>query len=140
MTRAPHGRARVRELVSFGAVGTAALAVHWLVVALLVPRGAGPLAANAVAFVVAFGVSFGGHARWSFPATGRPLVPALVKFAAVAVGGFALNEVAYAALLAWTSLDYRLALLFVLAAVAVVTFVAGRCWAFAIPGVARGAA
>jgi putative flippase GtrA len=122
---------QARELAAFGIVGGAAFAVHVAVVSLLVPQGLPPLAANVVAFALAFGVSFVGHARWSFPASGRAVVPALVRFAVVAVGAFAFNETAYAALLAWTPLDYRVALVIVLAGVAGFTFVTGRHWAFA---------
>jgi putative flippase GtrA len=124
---------RWREVATFGVVGAAAFAVHFAVVAALVPRGLPPLAANVVAFVAAFGVSFAGHARWSFPAAERPALPALMKFSAVAVGAFALNEACYAMLLRWTHLDYRTALVLVLAAVAALTYVAGRAWAFAVP-------
>ncbi len=120
-----------RELAAFGIVGGTAFAVHLGVVTLLVPHGVPPLIANVVAFLTAFAVSFLGHARWSFPAAGRAVAPALMKFAVVAIGGFALNEAAYAALLAWTSLDYRAALFLVLAGVAGLTFFAGRQWAFA---------
>ncbi len=122
---------RYRELAAFGIVGCTAFAVHIGVVTLLVPHGVRPLVANVVAFLTAFAVSFLGHARWSFPAAGRAVAPALVRFAVVAVSGFALNEAAYAALLAWTPLDYRVALFFVLAGVAALTFFAGRQWAFA---------
>jgi putative flippase GtrA len=122
---------QARQLAAFGIVGVAAFAVHLAVVSLLVPQGLAPLAANVVAFATAFVVSFVGHARWSFPASGRAAAPALVRFAAVAIGAFALNEAAYAALLACTPLDYRVALVIVLAGVAGFTFVTGRHWAFA---------
>ncbi len=59
------------------------------------------------------------------------MAPALKRFAVVAVSGFALNESAYAVLLRATSLDYRLALFIVLRAVAGLTWLAGRYWAFA---------
>ena len=81
-------------------------------------------------FLAAFAVSFVGHRRWSFPAEGRPVAPALRRFAVVAVSGFALNESAYAVLLRSTQLDYRVALFIVLVAVAGLTWLAGRYWAF----------
>jgi putative flippase GtrA len=126
---------RWRGFAAFGAVGAAAFAVHFAVVAMLVPRGLPPLVANVAAFVVAFAVSFAGHARWSFPAAGRPVLPALAKFASVALAAFALNEACYAALLLWTRLGYRTALVLVLVGVAAFTYVAGRRWAFAAPRV-----
>jgi putative flippase GtrA len=122
---------RVREIVAFGVVGATAFLVHFAVVVATVPLGVAPLLANVFGFVAAFVVSFVGHGRWSFPAEGRPVAPALKRFAVVAISGFALNESAYAVLLRATSLDYRLALFIVLAAVAGLTWLAGRYWAFA---------
>ncbi len=121
----------IREVVAFGAVGGAAFLVHFAVVAVTVPLGVVPLLANVFGFLAAFAVSFVGHARWSFPAEGRPVAAALKRFAAVAVSGFVLNEIAYAGLLRVTSLDYRVALFIVLCAVAGLTWLAGRYWAFA---------
>ena len=122
---------RVRDVVAFGAVGATAFLVHFAVVAATVPLGLAPLVANVLGFLAAFVVSFVGHGRWSFPAEGRPVAPALKRFAVVAVGGFVLNESAYVVLLRETMLDYRLALFIVLSAVAGLTWLAGRYWAFA---------
>ncbi len=125
------GLPRVRELRAFVLVGCAAFAVHFTVVATLAPLGMPPLAANVVAFLVAFGVSYVGHSRLTFPSERRATSAALPRFLGVAVGGFALNETLYWALLRYTTLDYRLALLLVLGAVAVVTLVWSKYWAFA---------
>ena len=134
MSSARHAAAkpvRVREIVAFGIVGGTAFVVHFAVVAVTVPLGVAPLLANVLGFLAAFAVSFVGHGRWSFPAEGRPVAAALRRFAVVAVSGFVLNESAYAVLLRWTQLDYRLALFVVLCAVAGLTWLAGRYWAFA---------
>lgn len=122
---------RVREILAFGIVGAAAFLIHFVLVLMTVPAGLPPLLANVLGFLAAFVWSFVGHARWSFPAEGRPVAPALRRFAVVAVSGFALNESAYAVLLRWTHLDYRVALFIVLCAVAGITWLAGRYWAFA---------
>ena len=117
--------------VVFGIVGTAAAVVHFIVVSLLVPLGIHPLIANIVGFAVAFGVSFAGHRRWTFAAGGRELPRALNRFFAVAVCGFAANELLYALVLRFTRLEYGSALLIVLTLVAGSTFVASKFWAFA---------
>jgi putative flippase GtrA len=117
--------------LKFTVVGAAAFCVHFAVVALLVPFGVPPLAANVAAFVAAFAVSFSGHARFTFRAQRGRTGIALRRFAIVAVAGFVLNETSYAALLADTTIDYRIALLLVLGAVATLTYVAARDWAFA---------
>jgi putative flippase GtrA len=117
--------------VAFGIVGAAAFLIHFVLVVITVPVGLPPLLANVLGFLAAFVWSFVGHSRWSFPAEGRPVAAALQRFAAVAVSGFVLNESAYAVLLRWTQLDYRVALFIVLCAVAGLTWLAGRYWAFA---------
>jgi putative flippase GtrA len=120
-----------RELTAFVHVGTAAFAVHFGVVSVIVPLGVPPLGANVLGFLAAFAVSFLGHDRWSFPAAQPRSWAALRRFFAVALLGFAVNETLYAVLLSSTHLDYRVALLFVLAVVAVSTLLLSKYWAFA---------
>jgi putative flippase GtrA len=122
---------RARELGAFTAVGTAATGLHMGVVAGGVPFGISPLVANVLGFFVSFAVGFVGHARWSFPAAGRPVVPALRRFAAVSVLSFALNEVCYAGTLLWTRLDYRLALFAVIVSLGLAKLLASKHWVFA---------
>ena len=124
---------RTGPIFVFGLVGAAAALVHFFVVILLVTLGAHPLAANVVAFVAAFGISFFGHGRWSFPAR-RARPRALPRFLAVAVSSFTMNELLYALLLWFTPLGYRAALMIVLILVASATFVASKQWAFRCAG------
>lgn len=121
-----------RQLFAFAVVGSIALLLHFLVVSALVPFGLPPLVANVVGFSSAFAVSFGGHDRWSFPSsTGRARSPALRRFLLVAVASFGANESMYWLLLSFTDLDYRVSLVVVLGAVAALTFVLSKHWAFA---------
>lgn len=139
----------IRQLARFGVVGIAAMAVHWLVVMVLVPLGLLPLIANVIAFAVAFNVSYLGHRHWTFAAatdtntiraandaTDNPTqghANTLQRFFAVSLTSFALNEFLYYLLLRFTALDYRSALAIVLIAVAALTFVLSRYWAFRQP-------
>jgi putative flippase GtrA len=118
----------IRQLLRFGAVGVAAMAVHWTVVALLVPFGAKPLLANIAAFAIAFNVSYVGHRHWTFAATSAHQSP-FKRFLGVALLSFVLNEALYYLLLR-AGLEYRVALLIVLVAVAALTFILSRYWAF----------
>lgn len=119
------------ELVRFGVVGVGAMLVHLGAVSLwLVPAGMTPLAANVLGFLLAFGVSYWGHRHLTFRAAHVAHRHALPRFFSVACLGFAGNEVLYALLLRFTPLDYRLALLLVLGAVAAMTFALGKLWAF----------
>lgn len=129
-TRAAGSASSSRQLLAFGAVGIAACSVHYLVASALVPWAVPPLLANCGGFACAFLVSLNGHEKWTFPAPGRPRARAARRFLAIALGGFAVNETAYWALLAYTALPYRAALAVVLVAVAGLTFVLARFWAF----------
>ncbi|MCY1559138.1 GtrA-like protein [compost metagenome] len=105
--------------------------VHFSLVGwVLVPIGLSPLLANLLGFLMAFKVSYWGHRLKTFGARHVPHLKALPRFFLVASLGFVLNETLYFLLLRYTQLDYRDALLLVLAAVAGLTFLLGRFWAF----------
>ncbi|MDX1802484.1 MAG: GtrA family protein [Alcanivorax sp.] len=118
------------QLGRFGVVGIAAMLVHWCTVAVIVPLGMVPLLANVVAFLVAFQVSYWGHRHWTFEAADQQHRKTAPRFFAVAVASFLVNEAAYALLLQYTPLDYRVALVLVLGGVAGMTFLLSRHWAF----------
>ncbi|MDC8785106.1 GtrA family protein [Roseateles koreensis] len=120
----------MNSLLWFGLVGASAAAVHFMVVWLLVSQWqVAALAANVLGFLLAFWVSFVGHHRLSFAAQQATVRTSLPRFALVASLGFVSNELLYALLLSW-GMEYRLALFAVLVAVAVMTFVLSRFWAF----------
>jgi putative flippase GtrA len=120
----------VSSLARFGLVGTAAAAVHMGLVWLLVSQWqVAALVANVLGFLLAFGVSFVGHHRFSFGAQQARARQALPRFALVALLGFGANELLYAMLLR-AGLEYRLALFLVLLAVALMTWLLSRFWAF----------
>ncbi|MCV2348397.1 GtrA family protein [Paucibacter sp. Y2R2-4] len=118
------------SLVWFGLVGASAAAVHLGVVWWLVEQfHLAALLANVLGFLLAFCVSFVGHHRFSFAAQQAQVRQALPRFAAVALLGFVSNEALYALLLR-AGLEYRLALFLVLVAVAGMTWLLSRFWAF----------
>lgn len=132
---AAHPRAHLRSVAWFGVVGIAATLVHLGVVSALV-RAAGwaPLPANALAWFVAFAVSFIGHRTRSFPDSDLPRAVALRRFFAVAALGFVANQAAYAALLRFTPIRYDVAVVIVSLGVAAGTYVLSRFWAFGRAG------
>ncbi len=120
----------MKSLFYFGLVGASAALLHFCVVWLLVSQWQmAALAANVAGFVLAFGVSFVGHHRFSFASSQAKTGAALPRFAIVALLGFSCNELLYGLLLA-AGLEYRLALLLVLLAVAAMTWILSRHWAF----------
>ncbi len=121
----------MRRLAGFLAVGASAAAVHQgAVMALVQTDLLAPLVANVPAFLLAWGVSYFGHRRFSFEpgATHRQAAP---RFFAVSLLGFAANQSLYAALLKFTLLNYAVALFLTLVLVAGMTYALGRWWAFA---------
>ncbi|OBU85123.1 GtrA family protein [Chromobacterium subtsugae] len=121
-----------RQLFWFGVVGVSAMLLHFMLVALvMVPLGLPPLAANVLAFLAAFQLSYWGHRHFTFEARHVPHRQALPRFFGVSCLSFCVNEAMYFLLLRFTALDYRLSLCIVLFSVAVLTFVLGKLWAFA---------
>jgi len=113
----------------FVAVGATASLTHMAVFAGL-RHWAWPELANAVGFIVAFGVSFAGHRLLSFQDTSLKLGQSLMRFAGTATLGFVCNEAVFMVLhrlLGWHDL---LALAVALAVAAAQTFVLSRFWAF----------
>ncbi len=125
----------MRQIAIFIAVGSTAALTHLTAVAIVVELfGLKPLAANVIGFCVAFLVSFGGHARFTFPLSPDRYAAARTRFFAVACTGFILNQAAYAEALHLFGPRYYLpALAVVLVGVAVATFLLSKLWAFAQP-------
>jgi len=121
----------LRQLYWFVVVGCAAALTHWTVAVLCVETlTLPPLLANGAGWLVAFQVSLLGHYYLSFRHQAPAFKRAALRFFAVAALAFACNELAYATLLHMSTLAYDTALLLVLLAVAVLSFVLSRCWAF----------
>jgi putative flippase GtrA len=76
------------------------------------------------------GLHFGGHRAFSFKEQAAPLGRSAWRFFSVSAAGFVINESAYALLLRHGSLGYQGALALVLVAVALLTYVVSRYWAF----------
>jgi putative flippase GtrA len=124
-------RILIRQVSWFIAVGCAAAATHWVVaVACVEVLRAAPLIANIVGWLVAFCVSFSGHYRLTFRHQAQAWHVAARRFFCVSAAGFAVNEIAYAWLLRRTTLRYDVLLALILVAIAVLTFLVSRFWAF----------
>ncbi|MBI3771729.1 MAG: GtrA family protein [Gammaproteobacteria bacterium] len=120
----------IGQLFRFGAVGFAALLVHWCLATFLIWRGMQPLLGNFLGFIVAFGVSYLGHRHLTFATSEARHSKALPRFVIVAVTGFCVNQAMFYLLLRYTSIHYAVSLLLVLGAVAAMTFVLSKAWAF----------
>lgn len=122
---------RLPQLLQFVLVGGTAAATHLAVVGLLVVLlGMPPLAANVLAFLVAFVVSYNGHALFTFSAARARGWPVVARFFAVACLSFVANELLYYIALNWLHWHYFWSLAAVLVLVAIGTFVMSKFWAF----------
>lgn len=122
---------RQPQLLQFVLVGGTAAATHLAVVGLLVSlSGMPPLWANVLAFLVAFVVSYNGHALLTFSAARARGWPVVAKFFAVACLSFVANELLYYIALNWLHWHYFWSLAAVLVLVAIGTFVMSKFWAF----------
>lgn len=121
----------VHRYVRFVVVGTLAASMHFAVaVGLVSLAGRSPQLANVGGYCAAMLTSYLGQSLWTFSQRGVSMTQ-FYRFAVTSFSGFALNALTYAALLHWTSLDYRIALLLVLLLVAVLTFLGLDHWVFA---------
>lgn len=129
---------RLRSLpqwLQFTLVGCVAAATHLLVVLWLVYfADAQPLAANVLGFLVAFVVSYNGHALFTFSKARVTGWAVAARFFLVACGSFVVNELLYAAALRWLGWNYLISLFVVLLLVAVGTFLVSKFWAFKARG------
>ena len=122
---------RLPQLLQFVLVGGTAAATHLAVVGLLVALlGMPPLAANVLAFLVAFVVSYNGHALFTFSAARARGWPVVARFFAVACLSFVANELLYYIALNWLHWHYFWSLAAVLVLVAIGTFVISKFWVF----------
>lgn len=113
----------------FLAVGSTAAATHVAVFSLAAPY-LWPELANAVGFVIAFFVSFGGHRWLSFSDASTSVGTSLGRFALTAFSGFACNELVFVLLLRALQWNELVALISALVLAAGQTYLLSRFWAF----------
>ncbi|QFQ88655.1 GtrA family protein [Paracoccus kondratievae] len=126
------------EVVRFALTGGAATLVHLGAAIGLVQFGMLPLMSNAVAFVIAFMVSFLGHHLFTFAGHGSAATQTFGRFAVVAAIGFLANETVLFLLLGIGLFRLEAAVLISTVFAAICTFILSRTWAFAGSGCARG--
>ena len=122
---------KLPQLLQFVLVGGGAAATHLAVVGLLVSLlHMPPLGANVLAFLVAFVVSYNGHALLTFSESQAHGWSVVARFFAVACLSFVANELLYYIALHWLHWHYFWSLAAVLVLVAIGTFVMSKFWAF----------
>lgn len=117
--------------VRFGIVGVASTATYAVLALLLAHVGVPVLAGNALAYVIAFGVSYTGHRIWTFQSSARHGA-ALPKFMATQALGLGLNTLIIATLM-YAGLSYAFAMPVAILAVPIVVFLISKFWVFRTP-------
>jgi putative flippase GtrA len=124
------------RLARFFAVGTIATIVHIGVAMIVVAAaGANPTVGAMIGFIAAFMVSYFGHFRFSFAASGR-YRDYLPKFALSSLASFLLSTTAVWVATAILGIDYKPALIALAIIVPVCNYLVNRFWVFLQP---RGA-
>lgn len=120
----------VRFAVRFGVVGMSATALHVTVATVIIYyQMLPPLAANTVAFLTAFFISFGGNYVWTFQMPGNPL-RAIQRFILISATGFIVNSVALSTMLNNAPLSPITLVIVAAMVVPVISFIASRYWGF----------
>jgi putative flippase GtrA len=121
------------RLARFFAVGTIATIVHIGVAMIVVAAaGANPTVGAMIGFVAAFMVSYFGHFRFSFAASGR-YRDYLLKFAVSSLVSFLLSTAAVWVATAILGIDYKPALIALAIIVPVCNYLVNRFWVFLQP-------
>jgi len=122
----------LQRYARFAVVGGTAGAIHFTTATAFASLAKWPPQwANVAGYVVALLASYLGQSLWTFSRRELSLT-SFARFTATSLSSFALNVVMYGALLRWTQLDYRIALLLVIGTVAVVSFLGMNHWVFAM--------
>lgn len=114
----------------FGVVGLSATAVHITIVWLLLEKTVFiPIAANALAFLFAFGISFAGNYVWTFRSPGSPR-RAMLRFFIISVCAFTLNSLFLVFLMYKGWFSSVISVVISASVVPVISFSASRIWGF----------
>lgn len=120
----------LRTAVRYSIVGLLATTVHIFTAWLLLTVTALPtLAANTLAFLIAFIFSFSGNYAWTFKSTGK-LAKTIKRSLLISVIAFTVNTVLLTFLVHGGWFSPVISTIFSAAIVPVITFLSNRFWAF----------
>ncbi len=121
------------RLARFSAVGTIATVAHIVVAVIVVAAaGANPTVGAMIGFVTAFMISYFGHFRFTFAASGR-YRDYLLKFVVSSLASFLLSTAAVWVATAILGIDYKPALIALGIIVPVCNYFMNRFWVFLRP-------
>ena len=122
------------RLARFSAVGVCATVVHiGVAMAAVAAAGVNPTVGAMIGFLSAFIVSYVGHFRFTFAASGR-YRDYLLKFAVTSLASFLLSTTAVWLATTVLGVDYKPALVALAIIVPVCNYLMNRFWVFLQPG------
>ena len=118
------------QFLRYGAAGAVGTALQYAILVALVQFAQAPAVAASTAGAIAGAlVNYALNHRWTFAST-RSHGRALPRFAAVAVGGIAINAIVMTAMLNLVGAHYLVAQVVATGIVLVVGYLANRAWTF----------
>jgi putative flippase GtrA len=118
------------QISRFGMIGLAATGVHCLALVALVEKGAwAATPANMIAFSMAVAISYVGNYYWTYRSS-RHHSKSAWRFALVAASAAVLNFLIFSLIVDRWHMHYAIALIVVLAAVPLLSFLVQRKWVF----------
>lgn len=120
----------MKQLLTFGIVGSIGTACHYAVLVILVELAAAhPVVSSSLGFAIGAIVNYGLNYRYTFRSS-QPHSRAFSRFAAVACCGALLNALLVYGLVGPLGIHYLLAQFIATAAVVLVNFLLSKFWAF----------
>ena len=119
----------IGQLARFGLVGFGATAIYYSVIIVLIEFGLGPQPANILAFLIANGMSFLGHLRFTFRTTGQEKTR-MARFFVVGIGGYLLSVLITALSFEVLGFPAWISAGLVVLGVSSLSWVASRFWIF----------
>ena len=130
VTTMHQAKQEVLTMSRFMIVGIVATCVHiGIVWSLITQIGIETLLANLLAFLTAFVVSFTGQYLWTFRSQ-RYWQSAFIRFFLISLFGFTVNNIVLITLLNMGHMSDSLAAVLSTCVIPVITYLAGRFWAF----------
>jgi putative flippase GtrA len=123
---------KIPQPLRFVMVGGLAASVHFMVVLMLVEYfQTAPLAANGLAFCIAFCVSFTGQKRFTFTGSNKSAQQSFFPYLLISITSFVCNELLLGIGIYVFKFPYQITLFCVLIIVALGTYFSSKYWAFA---------
>jgi len=120
----------IRKILTFGFVGIAASVIHFVTAVVAMRIFEAPIfLANLFGFIIAFGLSYVGHYKWTFQSTANHKV-SVPKFAITAIIGYLINNIVLLILISATGRELSSFILIAIGVSAATVYLISNRWVF----------